>query len=133
MYLTDYKSNLHALTLYINLQEKINKGIPLTLVPKAEEPIKTMALPTVNSDSDTNLDQNATTWAIFEAESPPEERGRHHQFWSSAHVIRHYGREIDNCIVLADIFVYMQEFNTVATTKLESSRIRLACRTFSPN
>src|SRR6218665_4001289 len=27
-----------------------------------------------------------------------------------AHVIRHYGREIDNCIVVADIFVYMQEF-----------------------
>src|SRR6218665_2059484 len=79
MYLTDYKSNLHALTLYINLQEKINKGIPLTLVPKTEEPIKTMALPTVNSDSDTNLDQNATTWAIFEAESPPEEHARHHQ------------------------------------------------------
>src|SRR6218665_337856 len=72
MYLTDYKSNLHALTLYINLWEKINKGIPPTLIPKAEEPIKTMALPTVNSDSDTNLDQNETTWTIFEAESPPE-------------------------------------------------------------
>ena len=28
----------------------------------------------------------------------------------TAHVIRHYGREIDNCIVLVDIFVYMQEF-----------------------
>ena len=27
-----------------------------------------------------------------------------------AHVIRHYGREIDNCIVVADILVYMQEF-----------------------
>src|SRR6218665_301903 len=74
MYLTDYKSNSHALTLYKSIG-KINKGIPPTLVPKAEEPIKTMALPTVNSDSDTNLDQNATT--KFSARKPTRtEAGR---------------------------------------------------------
>src|SRR6218665_2420130 len=36
-----------------------------------------MALCTVDSDSDTNLDQNATTWTIFEAKSSPEEPRRH--------------------------------------------------------